>query len=243
MFKLLIVEDEDEIRNSLANYFPWNQIGYEVAASFPNGKQAFEYILQNQVDAVLSDVKMPVMDGIELAKAISERNLPVKIVFLSAFQDFDYLQQSMVYGARNYILKPTKYDDLVAVFTKLTTELASPDVKAEPEDGSNRKKLIEIIKARVLEDLSDCSLSTVSKSVYLTPSYVSTLFKKETGINFAEYALSEKMRYAAELLATGDLKMNAISEMTGYSDTKNFMRAFRNFYGKSPGRYRREIRL
>ena len=191
---------------------------------------------------MLSDVKMPVMDGIELAKAISERSLPAKIVFLSAFQDFDYLQQSLVYGARNYILKPTKYDDLVAVFTKLTTELASPDVKAEPEDANSRKKLIEMIKTRVLEDLSDCSLSTVAKSVYLAPSYVSTLFKKETGINFAEYALSEKMKYAAELLATSDLKMNAISEMIGYSDARNFMRAFRKFCGKSPGRYRREFR-
>ena len=240
MFKLLIVEDEDEIRNSLVNYFPWKQIGYEVVDAFSNGEQALEYILNNHIDAVLSDVKMSGMDGITLAKEISERSLPTKIVFLSAFQDFSYLQQSIVYGARNYILKPTKYDDLVKVFTKLAEEL-SDEAKPEIETyKTNRSKLIDVIKNCVKENLNTCNLNTVSKSVYLTPSYVSNLFKKETGINFMEYVLSEKMKYAAKMLETSDHTISTVGELTGYSDTKNFIRAFRKYYGKSPGKYRRE---
>lgn len=242
MFKLLIVEDEDEIRKSLVSYFPWQQTGYEVVASFSNGKQALDYILDNpdHVDAILSDVKMPVMDGIELARQIRERGLLPKIVFLSAFQDFSYLQQSMMYGARNYILKPTKYDELVTVFTNLAKELAADVSLPETEHKTSHEKLIETIKNCVSENLVDCSLSTVSNSVHLTSSYVSFLFKKETGISFTEYVISEKMKYAASLLETGDHAISSVGEMVGYSDTKNFIRSFRKYYGKSPGKYRSE---
>ena len=61
MYKLLIVDDEIEISKALCNYFPWEELGFEVVAQLENGKQALEYIIHNSIDVVLSDIKMPVM--------------------------------------------------------------------------------------------------------------------------------------------------------------------------------------
>ncbi|NMA67608.1 MAG: response regulator, partial [Clostridiaceae bacterium] len=74
MYKLIIVDDEKSIRNGLCNYFPWEQTGFETPVQFDNGKSALNFLMKNKVHVALTDIRMPVMDGIEFAKQISERN-------------------------------------------------------------------------------------------------------------------------------------------------------------------------
>lgn len=78
MYTLLVVDDETKIRNGICNYFPWNEIGFEIIGEAKNGRQALDTILKQQVDVVLSDIKMPVMSGIELAQELyaAERSVP-----------------------------------------------------------------------------------------------------------------------------------------------------------------------
>ena len=64
MYKLIIIDDEEEIRDGLSNYFPWDDMGYEVTAAFDNGSAAINYLNSNSVDVILSDIKMPMMDVI-----------------------------------------------------------------------------------------------------------------------------------------------------------------------------------
>ncbi len=133
MYRLLIADDEEEIRNGLADCFPWGEVGFRVTARAENGKRALEIIEHEEVDAVLTDIRMPLMSGIDLARHIFERHLDLPVVFLSAYKDFAYAQKAIQYGVRRYVLKPTDYSELASVFSALKRELDSGISPATPD--------------------------------------------------------------------------------------------------------------
>ena len=99
MYQMLIVEDRYELRQSLCHYIPWETIGFTVSADFGEADKALAYLMSNpSVDVVLCDILMPVMSGMDLAREIHERKIPCKIVFLSAYKEFEYAKQAMRYG-------------------------------------------------------------------------------------------------------------------------------------------------
>ena len=138
MNKLFIVEDEAIIRKGLVHNIPWEQWGFSVCGEAVNGRKALEYILHHAVDVVMTDVRMPVMDGLELAKLVKAFKPEVKIVVLTGFSDFEYARQSLEYGVFQYILKPLKRDKLEEVFLKLKELLDK-----ERLDARERTELLE----------------------------------------------------------------------------------------------------
>ena len=145
MYKLILVDDEIEIISGLKNYFPWHDIGFEVIGTFSNGKQALNFLAKNTVDVVLTDIKMPIMDGIELIRRLKEMEYEAVFVLLSGYREFEYAKSALELGVKNYIVKPTKYSQLCDVFTKIRMEL---DRKYTSEQG-NPEKSNEIIDANV----------------------------------------------------------------------------------------------
>lgn len=240
MYRLLIVDDENETRTGLRNYFPWQEIGFEIAGEAENGADALTFIELEHVDVVLTDIKMPVMDGLELAHEISRKRLPIKIVFLSGHKEFEFAQKALVYGVKNYIIKPTKYDELVEIFKKLNEELSSENIKEAVETAITEHKVIAAVRQYVDKQLSTASLEGAAEHVYMTPQYLSKFFKDKTGQNFSDLLLAKRMSKAKELLEDLQYKIYQVSELVGYANSKNFTRAFGKYYGKSPRDTRNE---
>jgi two-component system response regulator YesN len=244
MYKLIIVDDEAEIRNGLCNYFPWGQLGFQIVAQFENGLQTLEYLKNNpSADCLLCDIKMPFMGGLELAKELSGHNSKIKIIFLSGHRDFEYAREALAYQVKDYILKPTKYEELIKVFSRLKTELdqsqahnASPHL---PADGGNyNEKIISVIKTYLQKNYPAATLEEAARLVHMNPYYLSKFFKDKTGENFSDYLLAVRMDKAAELLNDIAYKTYEISEMVGYSNPKNFTRTFKKYFGKTPKQFR-----
>lgn len=241
MYKLLIVDDEIEIRDGLSQYFPWHELEFEVVGKCENGKQAWDFIVTNQVDVILCDIRMPVMSGLELAQQIHAQKKKVTVVFLSGYRDFEYAKQALIYNVKNYILKPTKFDELFQVFTEIKMILDEASDKSmidHSEQLSYNEKVIAAIKSYVQQNYRTASLEGASAVAHINPFYVSKFFKDHTGVNFSDYVVKIKMEKAAELLKDIQYKIYEISDMVGYSHAKNFSRTFKNFYGKSPSEYR-----
>ena len=105
MKKILIVDDEYIVRLWLKTIVDWAAFGYAIAGEAANGKDAFDFFEKNPVDGILTDIKMRVMDGIELTRKVMARNKKTRIIILSHYDDFSYAQEAVNLGAFRYILK------------------------------------------------------------------------------------------------------------------------------------------
>ncbi|OUS74356.1 DNA-binding response regulator [Paenibacillus sp. MY03] len=243
MYNLLLVDDEADAREALSNYFPWNEVGFRIAGQAGNGKEALEFLLKNDppIDVILTDIKMPVMSGIELAEAVYERKHDAQVIFLSSYREFDYAQKALKYRVKNYIVKPAKYQMLLDVFGHLRVELEEQrrERPARDDEGASEEGLlIARIKAYVRSEYRDATLDHAAQQVHLNANYLSFLFKQKTGQNFSDYLIRVKMEVALKLLRDMRYKTYEISEMVGYANAKNFTRTFKSFYGKTPSEYR-----
>lgn len=119
--KIIVVDDNKIVRDELCETL--KTISYvTVEKTFSNGEDAFNYLKQNRIDVVISDVQMPKMNGIELIEAINREEIPVKVIFLSCYDDFSYLRDALRNKAFDYILKPMKDEDCLNVINKVYKE-------------------------------------------------------------------------------------------------------------------------
>lgn len=134
MYRLLIVDDEELEREGMAQFIPWSDYDIELAGTAWNGAEGFEFIQKNKVDIVLTDIKMPVMDGLELICKIKENFQDIEIIVLSGYGEFDYTSKAMGYGIRNYILKPCDESKIITAIDKVKVEIAKKRKIKEKEE-------------------------------------------------------------------------------------------------------------
>jgi YesN/AraC family two-component response regulator len=236
-YRTIIIDDEKEISNGFAQYFPWKDLGFTITGQFSGAKSALQFIKTNPVDVIVSDVIMPGMTGIELAQQLANTNLnpqPLVILF-SAYDEFEYVREAVRYRCTDYILKSTDYDELIRIFSDLKKKI---DKDRHITEETEEDKIIGIIKKYVKDNPAIASLESVSMLVYLSPAYVSKYFKERTSISFSDYLLKTKMEIAGTLLVDLKYKIYDVSTVLGYSNPENFTRSFKKFYGVSPREYR-----
>lgn len=118
MLTMLIADDEPVIINGLKLLIDWSQLGIEICATCENGSDAMQQILTCKPDLALLDISMPGMSGIEILKALHTVQSDTKVIFISGFQDFSYARDALKYGAKEYLLKPVKKEELLRAVHK-----------------------------------------------------------------------------------------------------------------------------
>ncbi len=136
MYKLLFVDDESIIREGISSVISWDELGFELVAKLENGLQAIEYIRKNPVDIVISDIKMPKVDGLQLSKKISEEFPEIMVMLLSGYDDFEYAQEALKYQISEFLLKPITADELSKVLTSMRERLDE-----QHDEKENQKEL------------------------------------------------------------------------------------------------------
>lgn len=119
MYKLLIVEDEKAIAQGIAKSNPWEEWGFRVVGICGNGEEAVAFIQEEKPDLVLSDIRMPKMDGVALMQYLNAQYPEIKIVILSGYNDFQYLQMAIRNQVVEYLLKPTLLEEFEQLFRKM----------------------------------------------------------------------------------------------------------------------------
>ena len=106
MYQMIVVDDEAELREGISNYFPWESLNIRVTGIFENGRTAFAYLKAHPVDIVLTDIRMPFMDGLELSRLIRKELPDTEIIILSGYQEFEYAKEAIKLGVAQYLSKP-----------------------------------------------------------------------------------------------------------------------------------------
>ena len=152
MFKLVIVEDEDNIRHSLECFIPWEQMGFQVAGAFSDGSDALAYLRDNPCDVVLTDILMSRMSGLEMIQQLHEIQPRLKVVILSGHSDFGYAQQAIRYQVAHYLVKPVDEEELISVFQGLKEQLDSEAEEHTSSEEENRE-LKQLLQRNFFRDL------------------------------------------------------------------------------------------
>ncbi len=123
MYKLMLVDDEEEVRKGIMEEIAWEDFGFTVIGEAENGKDAVELAETVIPDIVITDIKMPFMDGLELSKRLKDLHPAIKILILTGFDEFEFAQQAIKLHVDEYVLKPVLVDDLAGVLSKIKKKL------------------------------------------------------------------------------------------------------------------------
>jgi len=126
MVNIVIVEDEIIARKALIKMLKRNpEIEFNIVADVGTGAQAIPYLAENKIDIVIADIKMPDMDGLELAKYIQDNHPGTDTIILTAYTNFDYAKCALQYGVKDYLVKPINEDELYSSLKKLISSKAN----------------------------------------------------------------------------------------------------------------------
>ncbi len=237
MYRLVILDDEEKIVEGIANLFPWGQIGFEVVGKFQAAKAALEFLKKETVDVVMSDIEMPDMNGLDFCRKIHEIS-NTKIVLFSSHQNYEYFRSAIKNKVLDYLLKPIKYDELLACFEKVREILQEEQGVNLSESKTYYEQIVAEVKAYIEENYKNASLELAAERVNLSSSYLSKIFKDKSGVGFSDYLLKVRMEQACKMLENIHYKSYDIAYYLGYDNPKNFSRAFKSYFNLSPTEFR-----
>lgn len=155
LYRIMLVDDEEEVRESIIKKIDWAAAGFQVVGDAENGEDALEKLENLETDVLLTDIRMPYMDGLTLTEKVKQRYPSVKVVIFSGFDDFEYAQKAIKLNVTEYILKPVNVEELTAILKKLK---ASLDEEIEQKRNVNilresYRNSLPIIREHFLNDM------------------------------------------------------------------------------------------
>ena len=196
MIKVIVVEDDRIIRRGICTAIPWEDHGFVVAGEAGDGEVALELIEKEKPQVVISDINMPFMSGLEMAKKIKERSLDTRIIFLTGYEDFKYAQEAVKLKAFDYLLKPVDARDLLKKAKEAAAEWES--------EAAKEKKITEslpLLQCNFFQRLIKDGEQRVNVEKELLelgvelegPSFAAILVKYSSDLNVEDQLIREKM--------------------------------------------------
>ncbi len=245
LYKVIVVEDEAMIRENIVKKIREAHPGFIVTAQAHNGQAALERIREDPPDLLVTDIRMAVMDGLELAETVYYRHPDIRMIIISGYNEFEFARQAMRFGVSEFLLKPLDAAELRNALSRLYERFSeedagiSADMPALPEieaRGQIAESAAEYLRTNYLKHPS---LESVADRFRITPAYLGRAFKDQFGVSPGKYVFDLIMNQAKKILdERPELMVKEIASMLGYDDQCYFSRAFRKLTGMSPVDYR-----
>ncbi len=249
MINAVIIDDEELFVQYFKSLIVWEDYGISIAATAKNGREALEVCSKLKVDVCFVDINMPVLDGIEFSKQVKRLKKHVEIILITGHNEFEYAKQAIKIGVLDYLLKPVDEDELIDVLSVLIEKyneqntnkrhIVMPVRKLDCKKVTRSAMLAQSAKRLIDEKfcLPDLTVSSVADSLYVNPSYLRLVFKKEYDLNILGYINTQRMEKAKELITLADIKLSDIAYEIGFNDSAYFSKCFKKHFGISPSEY------
>ena len=248
MLKVLVVEDEEMIRKGIVLAVDWAALDCVVVGEAVNGLQALEAVERYAPSLIITDLKMPVMDGLEMLRQLRERGNNAFVIILTAYDSFSYAQTALRLGAVDFLLKPFHDGELEQAVTRLKQRMdragqggekgPAPLPLPELKKGDKSKYVLEAM-AYIGEHYHEPNIgvAAIAQHLGISEGHLSHTFKKETDYTLLNYLTRYRIHRAMELLRDCRLKVYEVAEQVGYRDIAYFSATFKKLVGMSPSEY------
>ena len=255
MIKVLVVEDEYIIRKGMINTIDWLSMDCKIIGEGINGKEGLKLIEEFSPDLVITDIRMPVMDGLEMLKTAEEAGLKFEKIILTSYGEFKYAQEGIKLGVADYILKPIDEDLLEKAVKKVKEKIEKENTLRNVENITKTKEDIEFFSPRIylgkdsdknryvektLEKILNCyseklNITDIADELDISVSYLSRKIKDVTGETFLDILNKYRVQKSLRLLLTKEYKIYEVSDMVGFTDYKHFCNVFKKYLDTAPG--------
>lgn len=248
MMKVLLVDDERVVKRSMRALIETEVTDFRIVAEAKNGQEALQAVELYRPDIVITDIRMPGMDGLALIRELKTRGLQAEFVIVSGYGDFAYAQTALRYGVTDYLLKPIDADYFVSVLTGIKKRISQSDPvqpavgEAGAADGQEHP-IIRDSLAYIARHYTDPTLSLKDAAGHygISSNYFGTLFKKLTGLSFTQYVTHLRIEQAKRHLQKPFVKVYEVGLAVGFDDYAHFAKTFRKWNDCSPSEYRQRI--
>lgn len=241
-FSVLVVEDEKLIARNISRSIQRVNSSFEVVAIASNGEEALAITDELLPNVVFTDICMPVMDGLELAKRIHEKYDFIICVILSGHNDFTYAKEAIQHQVMEYLLKPINDDELAEALKKIEKLLLTSQENFEIENNSSFQKperIAELVEEYIHKHYMDLlELGEIAEKFGFSVSYLTKIFTKLTGKTPSKYIRDYRVSIAKQLLRNPSLSISAVGKKVGYPDQFHFSKIFKQATRYSPSEYR-----
>jgi two-component system response regulator YesN len=259
VYSLVVAEDEELFRKELCGAQNWEDWGFLLSGAASDGREALELVRLRRPDALVTDIRMPGLDGLGLVEALRsefpEDERPL-VLIISGHSEFEYARRAVRLGAFDFLLKPLDDAELEAAMRRMSAALAArtrrravegapdaalaffaeyaPEASRDPADAYVERAVTEIRDGYV----TDLSVESVASRVGISGGHLARLFKTRTGRTFSEYLALYRMKRAAELLRDPTIRIGEVADLVGYADQRHFSTLFRRLVGTTPTEFR-----
>lgn len=251
MYRVLIVDDEPAVCEGLCQLVDWSSYGFGTIVTAHNGRQALELHHSHAFDLIVTDLKMPILDGLGLIRTLFQEGDPCTIMILSAYGEFTYAQEAMRYGVRYYVLKPIEETVFSSYLSKIAEDLQANAQRLPTQDADLFERQLRVssvgVIAEVVQYVGDhysqvVTVEQLARQYNMSATYLGRLFKREMGKSFNSYLNDFRIRMAMRYLRYSQATNAEIGLMVGYQDANYFYKCFKAVTGQTPNAFRQAVK-
>ena len=257
-YGVIVIDDEYWIRNLICSYLPEENGVFALSGQAADGLDGLALCRKVQAEIVITDIKMPGMNGLELLEEIRKEFPDTQIIIVSGYEEFENARRALKSGVLDYLLKPIEEDALRDVLMRAAERL--DNLNAGKQMYQKLRKKVKNLESILTPPQSlpefhdqrieratvfiqrhfnrDISLDETASEAGMNPNYFSECFKKSTGWGFHEYLTNCRIQKASKLLPDPTLKIADIARLSGFRDPNYFTRIFKKITGKKPSECR-----
>lgn len=242
--RIVIAEDEQRSREGLCRLIEGLEGDYQLVGTAANGAAALDMIMSLKPDTVFTDIRMPIMDGIEVAAQVRARGVKTEFVIISGYADFEYARKSISLDVAEYLLKPVMQEDVERALKRVQERLSGYSEDKHARLGRLREqypgahpaviKALDFIESNYSGRISQKELA---RRLEISPEYFSYLFTKCVGMTFSEFLRRFRIERAKALYDSGECPKSDVPYQVGFTDPKYFNQVFRTVTGMTASEY------
>ncbi|MEA4929851.1 MAG: response regulator [Candidatus Limiplasma sp.] len=244
MLTVLVVEDEPLVRHGIIHGVDWAALDCRVTGEAANGAEGLKLARALRPDLIITDIRTPRMDGIEMLTALRADGNSAHAIILTAYSDFDYARTAIQLHVSDYLLKPFSDRDLENAIRRLHTEIgvhAPAELPLLPRVTNANGYVQEAMAYISAHYAQELSITEIAKSLAVSESRLSHLFRNDTGHTITGYWTRYRIQTAMELLRDHRVKVYEVASLVGYRDVAYFGSLFKKLTGKTPGDWQMSV--